>query len=80
MLLAPDGRTLLSTIEAHERSGLSQDHIGLLVRRGAIEATKVGNYWLIYEDSLQRYLESPRKPGPKPNKRGAAVTDSTMPV
>jgi len=66
MLVTPEGRTLLSTTEAHQLSGLSRDHIGLMIRQGQIEAMKVGNYWLIFEDSFQRYLASPRKTGPKP--------------
>jgi excisionase family DNA binding protein len=66
MLISPDGRDLLSTTEAHQISGLSRDHIGLMIRQGHIEAMKVGNYWFIFEESLKRYLASPRKPGPKP--------------
>lgn len=76
MLISTDGRKLLSTSEAHNRSGLSRDHIGLMIRRGQISAMKVGNYWFIYEESLNSYLDSPRKPGPKPN----PSTDVTMPV
>lgn len=55
MLLATDGRPLISTTEAHKRSGLSRDHIGLLIRRGILAATRVGNYWLIYEESLEQF-------------------------
>lgn len=66
MRLSADGRTLISTTEAHERSGLTPSYISLLVRRGLVEALRVGNYWLIYEDSFQRFLDQPRKPGPKP--------------
>ncbi len=76
MLISPDGRPLISTTEAHERSGLSRDHIGLLIRRGIVEAMKVGNYWLIFEESFQRYLDSPRRPGPKTHR---SSSDSSMP-
>lgn len=65
MNLAAGGRPLISTTEAHQRSGLSRDHISLLIRRGVLDATKVGNYWLIYEDSFERFLAQPRKRGPK---------------
>lgn len=79
MLISPEGRTLLSTTEAHQLSGLSRDHIGLLIRRGQIEAMKVGNYWFIFEDSMNRYLASPRKPGPKPHADDLVATENTMP-
>jgi excisionase family DNA binding protein len=65
MQLAADGRTLISTTEAHQRSGLSRDHISLMVRRGILDAAKIGNYWLIYEDSFERFIAQPRKRGPK---------------
>ena len=68
MLSTPDGRNLLSTTEAHERSGLSRDHIALMIRRGHIAAMKVGYYWFVFEESLNHYLASPRKPGPKPHR------------
>jgi excisionase family DNA binding protein len=65
MFVSPEGKPLLSTAEAQRRSGLTRDHISLLIRRGIIEATKIGTNWLIYEDSFNRYLASPRKRGPK---------------
>ncbi len=65
MVLTNDGRKLLTTIEAQKRSGLSRDHISLMMRRRIIEGSKIGNYWLIYEDSLEKFLALPRKPGPK---------------
>lgn len=57
--------TLLSITEAHQQSGLSQTHIGLLLRQGKIEGFKVGSIWLLYADSLARFMQTPRKPGPK---------------
>lgn len=65
MFAASDGRKLISTTEAHQRSGLSRDHIGLMIRRGQIEATKVGSYWFLYADSFEQFLAQPRKRGPK---------------
>lgn len=79
MLIAPDGRRLLSTTEAQERSGLSRDHLGLMVRRSQLEAVKIGNYWLIYEESLEHYLASPRKPGPKPKTSTDQSSTASMP-
>jgi excisionase family DNA binding protein len=76
MLITTDGRALLSTTEAHERSGLSRDHLGLMIRRGRIAAMKIGNNWFIFEESLNSYLHSARKPGPKPHR---SSDDASMP-
>jgi len=65
MTLSADGRTLISTTEACERSGLTAGYLSLIARRGHVEAICVGNYWLLYEDSFERFLARPRKPGPK---------------
>ncbi len=75
MTLTANGRTLISTTEACARSGLTAGYISLIARRGHVEAVRVGNYWLLYEDSFERFLARPRKPGPK---RGAVRT-STAP-
>ncbi len=60
------GRKLLSITEARPLSNLSPTHLGYLAREGIIEAVKVGKMWLLYEDSLTRYLSQPHKSGPKP--------------
>jgi excisionase family DNA binding protein len=65
MTLTADGRTLISTTEACARSGLTAGYISLIARRGHVEAIRVGNYWLLYEDAFERFLAMPRKPGPK---------------
>jgi len=59
-------RTILSITEAGERYDLSPSYLGLLARRQQIDAFKIGLMWLIYDDSLQAFLNHPRKPGPKP--------------
>jgi excisionase family DNA binding protein len=73
MPLSADGRTLISTSEACRRSGLTPGYLSLVARRGQIEAIRVGNYWLLYEDSFERFLAQPRKPGPK---RGSGRTST----
>jgi len=65
----PD-RTVLSVTEASAASGFTRSHIQYLINQQQLEAVKVGPIWLVYEDSLTRYLATPRRPGPKP--RGAA--------
>ena len=66
MALSMNGRPMISTTEANRRSGLSQTYICLSIRQGKIDGMKVGNYWLVDEESFERFLDQPRKPGPKP--------------
>jgi excisionase family DNA binding protein len=72
------GRPVLSSREASKIAGLRQSHIDYLIRQGKIEAIKVGATWLVYEDSLQKYLTSPRKPGPKPKDTSSTLPESSM--
>jgi len=59
-------RRELSTQEASQRSGLSRNHITYLLRQGKLEGRNFGHrLWLVYADSLDRYLGTPHKPGPK---------------
>lgn len=58
-------RVLLSTGEAVEVSGLSRVHIQRLLRFEQLEGVKLGHDWLVFEDSLTKYMAQPRKPGPK---------------
>lgn len=58
-------RVILSTAEARDRSGLTQEHIQWLLRHGRLEGFKVGHDWLVFEDSLLEFLAQPRKPGRK---------------
>ncbi len=58
-------RPHMSTPEAAKVSGLSKGYLSLLLRRGELEGFRLGRDWFIYTDSLQQFLEKPRKPGPK---------------
>ncbi len=58
-------RTLINTLEASKISGMSREYIQRLARKGRVEGLKTGHDWLVYEDSLQIYLATPRKTGPK---------------
>jgi len=57
---------LLTTLEASELVGYSQDHVGLLLRRGLIAGEKKGRDWLVSSASLLEYVKNNPKPGPKP--------------
>ena len=50
---------LLSTKEAADRLGLSQDHVRLLARKGIIKAKRLGHDWVIIGLQYKRK----RKPG-----------------
>ena len=60
-----DGREYLTTIEAEERSGLRRNYLTLLLRQGKLEGFRPARDWFIYTDSLERFLKSERKPGPR---------------
>ena len=47
-------------------SGATSGYIRRLCREGRLDAVKVGGAWLIDQDSVDRWLRSDRKPGPKP--------------
>ncbi|HJT59290.1 MAG TPA: helix-turn-helix domain-containing protein [Ktedonobacteraceae bacterium] len=58
-------RECITTAQAAERSGLSKVHLTRLLRNGVLEGVQLGREWLVYADSLEKYLASPRKSGPK---------------
>ena len=70
-------REELSTDEAVQRSGLSRNQITNLLRQGKLEGHNFGGrYWIVYADSLERYLASPRKSGPKGPRTASAKRTS----
>lgn len=58
-------RECILTPEASRRSGLSKSHLTRLLKSGALEGFQLGRDWLIYIDSLEKYMATPHKPGPK---------------
>ncbi len=59
-------RREISTQEASQISGLSLNHLAYLLRQGKLEGRRFGQrMWVIYADSLERYLTTPHKSGPK---------------
>ena len=57
---------LISVTDAAKRTGLSPAWIRRLLQRGQIEGVKVGRNWLTTEEAIRDYLETDRRPGPKP--------------
>jgi hypothetical protein len=75
-------RREISTQEASQISGLSLNHLAYLLRQGKLEGRRFGQrMWVIYADSLERFLATERKPGPKgPRKKAAQKHPNTVPI
>lgn len=58
-------REYLSTPQAAARADLSKVHIARLLRDKKLEGFQLGREWFVYTDSLEKYLATPRKTGPK---------------
>ena len=58
-------REHIDTSEASQKSGYSNVHLTRLLRNGTLAGFKVGRDWFVYTDSLEKYLATPRKSGPK---------------
>jgi Helix-turn-helix domain len=75
-----NARRELSTQEASQISGLSRNQITNLLRQGKIEGRNFGQrLWIVYADSLEQYLATPHKSGPKgPRKKpGREASEQT---
>jgi len=58
-------REYITTSEAAKRSRLSNIYLAQLLRQGKLEGFRVAREWLIYVDSLEKFLATHRKSGPK---------------
>jgi hypothetical protein len=66
MLKSPEkDREYLNTTQAAEHSGLSKNYIATLLRRSTLDGFQLGRDRFVYIDSLENFLKSTRKPGPK---------------
>jgi excisionase family DNA binding protein len=65
MLNKNDNREYLTTPQAAERAELSKNYIATLLRRGQLEGFQLGRDRFVYTDSLEQFLKTSRKPGPK---------------
>jgi len=55
----------LTVPQAVEKSGFTKEHVRYLARTGRIEAIRFGQVWAVDPDSLDAYLATERKRGPK---------------
>ncbi len=58
-------REYITTPQAAERSGLSKVYLAHLLKKGTLEGFQIGRDWCVYIDSLENFLATPRKSGPK---------------
>jgi hypothetical protein len=56
----------LTTAEASALTGYAQDHIGLMIRKGAVRGNKRGRDLFVDACSLLKYVSS----APRPGRRG----------
>jgi hypothetical protein len=58
-------REYITTSQASEISGLSKQHLAKLLREEKLEGFQLARNWVIYTDSFEKFLATPRKSGPK---------------
>lgn len=68
-------REYITTPQAAALSGLSKNYLATLLRKGQLEGFQLARDWFIYTDSLEKYLATPRKSGPKGPRKKAAPRD-----
>ena len=57
---------LISLQKAVKLSGLTRQHLALLIRQGELWGNKLGGrYWYTTEEAVREYLARDRRPGPK---------------
>lgn len=59
------GRECITTSQASEQSGLSKVYLARLLREETLDGFQLARDWFIYTDSLEQFLATPRKSGPK---------------
>ncbi len=70
-------REYIPTPEAATRSGLSRVYLAQLLRKGTLDGFRLGRDGFIYTDSLEQFLATKRKPGPKPGPKGPRKKQTT---
>jgi len=71
-------REYITTPQASELAGLSTNYIATLLRQKKLEGFQLGRDWFVYTDSLNQFLQTARKPGPKgPRKKVTGPSSST---
>src|SRR5438270_11697500 len=75
------GREFITTSQAASRSNLTTAYITYLLRKGTLEGFQLARERFIYTDSLEKFLATPRKSGPKgPRTKPKQTTSSASPA
>jgi len=64
----PHLNDLISLRQASEITGLTTNHLRLMISRGKLWARKIDTFWVTTEEALLNYLKNRAKPGRKPQK------------
>jgi len=70
------GREFITTSQAAKRSNLTTAYLTYLLRKGTLEGFQLSREWFIYTDSLEKFLATPRKSGPKGPRNKPKQTNS----
>jgi excisionase family DNA binding protein len=57
---------LISVTEAVKETGFSRAYIKRLLVQGRVKGERIGSYWAIEQEDLQRFYKTPRKIGRPP--------------
>ncbi len=63
---SPGISKLISLRQASKFSGLSPNHLRLLVGKGAIWGKKIDTFWVTTREVVEDYISREHKTGPKP--------------
>ena len=58
----PRFKDLISLRQASEITGLTTNHLRLMISRGKLWARKIDSFWVTTEEALSDYLENRAKP------------------
>lgn len=64
----PNLNELISLRQASEITGLTTNHLRLMISQGKLWAKKIDTFWVTTEEALSNYLRNRAKPGRKPQK------------
>ena len=69
-------REYITTSQAARRSGLSKNYIATLLRGSKLDGFQLaqGTDWFVYTDSLEQFLKTNRKPGPKGPRKKTTIS------
>ena len=64
----PKLNDLISLRQASKISGLTTNHLRLLLGKGLLWGRKIDNFWVTTEEAIRAYQSLGKRPGPKPKK------------